>query len=300
MDEKTKEDAFYTNLEFGTAGMRGYIGAGTNRINIYVVRQATEGLAQLIESKEKSLKARGVAIAYDSRHFSQEFAFESAQVLAQHGIKSYVFETLRPTPELSFAVRHLNAFAGIMITASHNPAPFNGYKVYGEDGGQIPPHDADALTNYIRTIENPFNIELSDLEDSKSSALIEVIGEVIDGEYLKEVKDVNINQELINEFGKDMKIVYTPLHGTGEMLARRALAQAGFESVEVVEAQTKPDPDFSTVKFPNPESQSAFALAEELERQVDADVLVATDPYADRLGVEIRQADGSYKNLSGN
>lgn len=300
MDEKTKEDAFYTNLEFGTAGMRGYIGAGTNRINIYVVRQATEGLAQLIESKEKSLKARGVAIAYDSRHFSQEFAFESAQVLAQHGIKSYVFETLRPTPELSFAVRHLNAFAGIMITASHNPSPFNGYKVYGEDGGQIPPHDADALTNYIRAIENPFNIELSDLEDSKSSALIEVIGEVIDGEYLKEVKDVNLNQELINEFGKDMKIVYTPLHGTGEMLARRALAQAGFESVEVVEAQTKPDPDFSTVKFPNPESQSAFDLAEELERQVDADVLVATAPDADRLGVEIRQADGSYKNLSGN
>lgn len=300
MDEKTKEDAFYTNLEFGTAGMRGYIGAGTNRINIYVVRQATEGLAQLIESKEKSLKARGVAIAYDSRHFSQEFAFESAQVLAQHGIKSYVFETLRPTPELSFAVRHLNAFAGIMITASHNPSPFNGYKVYGEDGGQIPPHDADALTNYIRAIENPFNIELSDLEDSKSSARIEVIGEVIDGEYLKEVKDVNINQELINEFGKDMKIVYTPLHGTGEMLARRALAQARFESVEVVEAQTKPDPDFSTVKFPNPESQSAFDLAEELERQVDADVLVATAPDADRLGVEIRQADGSYKNLSGN
>lgn len=300
MDEKTKEDAFYTNLEFGTAGMRGYIGAGTNRINIYVVRQATEGLAQLIESKEKSLKARGVAIDYDSRYFSQEFAFESAQVLAQHGIKSYVFETLRPTPELSFAVRHLNAFAGIMITASHNPAPFNGYKVYGEDGGQIPPHDADALTNYIRAIENPFNIELSDLEDSKSSALIEVIGEVIDGEYLKEVKDVNINQELINEFGKDMKIVYTLLYGTGEMLARRALAQAGFESVEVVEAQTKPDPDFSTVKFPNPESQSAFDLAEELERQVDADVLVATAPDADRLGVEIRQADGSYKNLSGN
>lgn len=187
-----------------------------------------------------------------------------------------------------------------MITASHNPAPFNGYKVYGEDGGQILPHDADALTNYIRAIENPFNIELSNLEDSKSSALIEVIGEVIDGEYLKEVKDVNINQELINEFGKDMKIVYTPLHGTGEMLARRALAQAGFESVEVVEAQTKPDPDFSTVKFPNPESQSAFDLAEELERQVDADVLVATAPDADRLGVEIRQADGSYKNLSGN
>ena len=237
MDEKTKEDAFYTNLEFGTAGMRGLIGAGTNRINIYVVRQATEGLARLIEEKGDEFKKRGVAIAYDSRHFSPEFAFESAAVLAKHGIKSYVFESLRPTPELSFAVRHLGTFAGIMITASHNPAPFNGYKVYGEDGGQMPPHDADALTDYIRAIENPFAIEVADVEAEKASGLIEVIGDTIDAEYLKEVKDVNINQKLINEYGKDMKIVYTPLHGTGEMLARRALAQAGFDSVEVVEAQ---------------------------------------------------------------
>ena len=300
MDEKTKEDAFYTNLEFGTAGMRGYIGAGTNRINIYVVRQATEGLAKLIETKGDEAKKRGVAIAYDSRHFSPEFAFESAQVLAQHGIKSYVFESLRPTPELSFAVRHLGTFAGIMITASHNPAQFNGYKVYGEDGGQMPPADADALTDFIRTIEDPFTIALADLEESKASGLIEVIGEAVDAEYLKEVKDVNINQDLINEYGKDMKIVYTPLHGTGEMLARRALAQAGFDSVQVVEAQAVPDPDFSTVKSPNPENQEAFALAEELGRRVDADVLVATDPDADRLGVEIRQADSSYRNLSGN
>ncbi|VGR96188.1 Phosphoglucomutase [Streptococcus pyogenes] len=300
MDEKTKEDAFYTNLEFGTAGMRGYIGAGTNRINIYVVRQATEGLAKLIETKGEEAKKRGVAIAYDSRHFSPEFAFESAQVLAQHGIKSYVFEALRPTPELSFAVRHLNAYAGIMVTASHNPAPFNGYKVYGQDGGQLPPADADALTDFIRTIENPFVVELADLDESKSSGLIQVIGEDVDMEYLREVKDVNINQDLINNFGKDMKIVYTPLHGTGEMLTRRALAQAGFESVVVVESQAKADPDFSTVKSPNPESQAAFALAEELGREVDADVLVATDPDADRLGVEIRQPDGSYKNLSGN
>ena len=300
MDEKTKEDAFYTNLEFGTAGMRGYIGAGTNRINIYVVRQATEGLAKLIETKGDEAKKRGVAIAYDSRHFSPEFAFESAQVLAQHGIKSYVFESLRPTPELSFAVRHLGTFAGIMITASHNPAPFNGYKVYGEDGWQMPPAYADALTDFIRTIEDPFTIALADLEESKASGLIEVIGEAVDAEYLKEVKDVNINQDLINEYGKDMKIVYTPLHGTGEMLARRALAQAGFDSVQVVEAQAVPDPDFSTVKSPNPENQEAFALAEELGRKVDADVLVATDPDADRLGVEIRQADGSYRNLSGN
>ena len=300
MDEKTKEDAFYTNLEFGTAGMRGLIGAGTNRINIYVVRQATEGLARLIESKGGNEKERGVAIAYDSRHFSPEFAFESAAVLAKHGIKSYVFESLRPTPELSFAVRHLNCFAGIMITASHNPAPFNGYKVYGEDGGQMPPHDADALTTYIRAIENPFAVEVADVETEKASGLIEVIGEAVDVEYLKEVKDVNINPALIEEFGKDMKIVYTPLHGTGEMLARRALAQAGFDSVQVVEAQATADPDFSTVKSPNPESQAAFALAEELGRQVGADVLVATDPDADRVGVEVLQKDGSYLNLSGN
>ena len=300
MDEKTKEDAFYTNLEFGTAGMRGLIGAGTNRINIYVVRQATEGLARLIESKGGNEKERGVAIAYDSRHFSPEFAFESAAVLAKHGVKSYVFESLRPTPELSFAVRHLNCFAGIMVTASHNPAPFNGYKVYGEDGGQMPPHDADALTTYIRAIENPFAVEVADVEAEKASGLIEVIGEAVDVEYLKEVKDVNINPALIEEFGKDMKIVYTPLHGTGEMLARRALAQAGFDSVQVVEAQATADPDFSTVKSPNPESQAAFALAEELGRQVGADVLVATDPDADRVGVEVLQKDGSYLNLSGN
>ncbi|MGQ7364354.1 phospho-sugar mutase [Streptococcus suis] len=300
MDEKTKEDAFYTNLEFGTAGMRGYLGAGTNRINIFVVRQATEGLAKLVESKGEEAKKRGVAIAYDSRHFSPEFAFESAQVLAAHGIKSYVFESLRPTPELSFAVRHYNAIAGIMVTASHNPKEFNGYKVYGEDGGQMPPADAAALTDYIRDIENPFAVELADLKASKENGLITVLGEETDVKYLEELKDLSINPELIAEYGKDMKIVYTPLHGTGEMLARRALAQAGFESVQVVEAQATPDPDFSTVASPNPESQAAFALAEELGREVDADVLLATDPDADRVGVEVRQADGSYWNLSGN
>ncbi|HHT7712437.1 TPA: phospho-sugar mutase [Streptococcus suis] len=300
MDEKTKEDAFYTNLEFGTAGMRGYIGAGTNRINVFVVRQATEGLAKLVESKGEEAKKRGVAIAYDSRHFSPEFAFESAQVLAAHGIKSYVFESLRPTPELSFAVRHYNAIAGIMVTASHNPKEFNGYKVYGEDGGQMPPADADALTNFIRAIDNPFAVELADLEASKENGLITVLGEETDVKYLEELNDLNINPELIAEYGKDMKIVYTPLHGTGEMLARRALAQAGFESVQVVEAQATADPDFSTVASPNPESQAAFALAEELGREVGADVLLATDPDADRVGVEVRQADGSYWNLSGN
>ncbi|MFU2204243.1 phospho-sugar mutase [Streptococcus hyovaginalis] len=300
MDETTKEDAFYTNLEFGTAGMRGYIGAGTNRINIYVVRQATEGLAKLVESKGEEAKKRGVAIAYDTRHFSPEFAFESAQVLAAHGIKSYVFESLRPTPELSFAVRHYNAVAGIMVTASHNPKEFNGYKVYGEDGGQMPPADASALTDYIRDIDNPFAVELADLEESKANGLITVLGEETDRLYLDELKSININKDLIAEHGKDMKIVYTPLHGTGEMLARRALAETGFESVAVVEAQATADPDFSTVASPNPESQAAFALAEELGREVGADVLLATDPDADRVGVEVRQADGSYWNLSGN
>ncbi|WP_162012603.1 phospho-sugar mutase [Streptococcus sp. S784/96/1] len=300
MDEKNKEDAFYTNLEFGTAGMRGYIGAGTNRINIYVVRQATEGLAKLVESKGEDAKKRGVAIAYDTRHFSPEFAFESAQVLAAHGIKSYVFESLRPTPELSFAVRHYNTVAGIMVTASHNPKEFNGYKVYGEDGGQMPPADASALTDFIRGIDNPFAVELADLEESKNSGLITVLGEETDRLYLDELKGININKALITEHGKDMKIVYTPLHGTGEMLARRALAEAGFESVAVVESQATVDPDFSTVASPNPESQAAFALAEELGREIGADVLLATDPDADRVGVEVRQADGSYWNLSGN
>ena len=300
MDEKTKEDAFYTNLEFGTAGMRGYIGAGTNRINVYVVRQATEGLAKLVASKGDEAKKRGVAIAYDSRHFSPEFAFESAQVLAAHGIQSYVFESLRPTPELSFAVRHYNAIAGIMVTASHNPKEFNGYKVYGEDGGQMPPTDASALTDYIRAIDNPFTIELADLEESKASGIIKVLGEETDVQYLEELKDLSINPELIKEYGADMKIVYTPLHGTGEMLTRRALTQAGFNSVQIVESQATADPDFSTVASPNPESQAAFALAEELGREVGADVLLATDPDADRVGVEVRQADGSYWNLSGN
>lgn len=300
MDEKTKEDAFYTTLEFGTAGMRGYIGAGTNRINSYVVRQATEGLAKLVISKGEEAKKRGVAIAYDTRHFSPEFAFESAQVLAAHGIKSYVFESLRPTPELSFAVRHYQAIAGIMITASHNPKEFNGYKVYGEDGGQMPPADAEALTDFIRAIKDPFAVVLADLEESKAAGLITILGEETDRLYLEELKTITINPELIKTYGKDMQIVYTPLHGTGEMLTRRALAQAGFESVAIVEAQATADPDFSTVSSPNPESQAAFALAEQLGREIGADVLLATDPDADRVGVEVRQADGSYWNLSGN
>ena len=299
-DEKEIQDRFYQDLSFGTAGLRGKLGAGTNRMNSYVIARATHALAKVIEAYGEEYVKKGIAIAYDCRICSDEFAKLSALIMATHGIKAYLFDSLRPTPELSFAVRYYGCASGINITASHNPAPFNGYKVYGEDGGQMPPHDADALTAYIRAIENPFTIEVADVETEKASGLIEVIGETIDAEYLKEVKDVNINQQLIKEYGKDMKIVYTPLHGTGEMLARRAFAQAGFDSVQVVEAQCVPDPDFSTVKSPNPENQAAFSFAEELGRKVGADVLVATDPDADRVGVEVLQKDGSYRNLSGN
>jgi alpha-phosphoglucomutase (EC 5.4.2.2) len=295
MDEHTKEDAFYTSLEFGTAGQRGLIGVGTNRMNIYTVRQTTEGLARLMDSKGEN-KKRGVAIAYDSRHFSREFAFDAARILALHDIPSYVFESLRPTPELSFAIRELNTLTGIMITASHNPAPYNGYKVYGEDGGQMPPEDADQLTAYINEIEDIFHIELAD----ENSELITIIGDNIDKKYLNNVKSVTINQAIIDEFGKNLNIVFTPLHGTGEMLGRKTLAQAGFEKIAVVEEQAIPDGDFPTLKSPNPESQAAFELSEKLGREVDADMLVATDPDADRIGVEVRLPNGDYQPLSGN
>lgn len=300
MDEKTKEDAFYAPLEFGTAGMRGVIGAGINRINRYVVRQATEGFAQLIAAKGEAAKNAGVVIAYDSRHFSQEFAFDSAALLAQHGIQAYVFESLRPTPELSFAVRELKAAGGIMITASHNPAEFNGYKVYGEDGGQLSPDDAAALTKLIRAVDDPFTIQVADFEAAKADGKIKLLGEEMDQKYLAAVKTVTINPELIAQHGKDLKIVYTPLHGTGEMMVRRALKQAGFESFELVEEQAIADPNFTTAPSPNPESQAAFALAEKLGASVGADLLLGTDPNADRLGAEIRQADGSYLTLTGN
>ena len=299
MDEKTKEDAFYTNLEFGTAGMRGLIGAGTNRINIYVVRQATEGLARLIESKGGNEKERGVAIAYDSRHFSPEFAFESAAVLAKHGIKSYVFESLRPTPELSFAVRHLNCFAGIMITASHNPAPFNGYKVYGEDGGQMPPKDADALTAYVRQVANPLELKVLDDEALEASGLVTIIGKDVDDAYLKEIKTVSVNPKLLSDV-EGLSVVYTPLHGTGLMLVEKALEQANFKGLHVVEEQAVPDGDFSTVKSPNPEEAGAFEYAVELGKKVGADVLLATDPDADRMGAAVRLPDGSYQVITGN
>ena len=297
--EKEKEEAFYAPLEFGTAGMRGIVGPGINRMNIYTVRQATEGLARLLETYGEEAKKRGVAIAHDSRHFSPEFALESAKVLVKHGIKAYVFEDLRPTPELSYAVRHLHTFAGIMITASHNPAAYNGYKVYGEDGGQMPPKDADALTEYVRQVENPLAVDVVTKEELEQSALFEWIGEAVDAAYLEEIKSVSVNPSLLSDT-KDLSVVYTPLHGTGLMLTKRALDQAGFTGLQVVSEQAVPDGDFTTVKSPNPEEAGAFEYAIRLGEETKADVLLATDPDADRMGAAVRQPDGTYQVITGN
>ena len=299
-DPEKCEDAFYAPLEFGTAGMRGILGAGINRMNIFTVRQATEGLARFMNTQDPETKPRGVAIAYDSRHMSPEFAMEAAKTLAKHDIPSFVFESLRPTPELSFAVRYFKAFAGIMITASHNPAAYNGYKVYGEDGGQMPPADADALTKYVRSIENPLKIDVLSDEEVAHSGLINIVGEEVDNAYLKEIKTVTINQELINEMGKELKLVYTPLHGTGKMLGEKALKQAGFEKFVLVPEQAVADPDFTTVKSPNPEEHSAFEYAIRLGEKEGADLLIATDPDADRLGAAVRMPNGDYQVLTGN
>lgn len=299
-DPEKCEDAFYAPLEFGTAGMRGILGAGINRMNIFTIRQATEGLARFMDAQGGNTKHRGVAIAYDSRHMSPEFAMEAAKTLAKHDIPAFVFESLRPTPELSFAVRHLNAFTGIMITASHNPAAYNGYKVYGEDGGQMPPADADALTRYVREIENPLKVEVLSDDEAQTSDLITIIGEEVDNAYLKEIKAVTINQDLVNEMGKELKLVYTPLHGTGKMLGEKALKQAGFEKFVLVPEQAVADPDFTTVKSPNPEEHSAFEYAIRLGEKEDADLLIATDPDADRLGAAVRLPNGTYQVLTGN
>ncbi|EGO9188836.1 phospho-sugar mutase [Enterococcus faecalis] len=299
-DPEKCEDAFYAPLEFGTAGMRGILGAGINRMNIFTVRQATEGLARFMDTQDPETKRRGVAIAYDSRHMSPEFAMEAAKTLAKHDIPSFVFESLRPTPELSFAVRYFKAFAGIMITASHNPAAYNGYKVYGEDGGQMPPADADALTKYVRSIENPLKIDVLSDEEVAHSGLINIVGEEVDNAYLKEIKTVTINQELINEMGKELKLVYTPLHGTGKMLGEKALKQAGFEKFVLVPEQAVADPDFTTVKSPNPEEHSAFEYAIRLGEKEGADLLIATDPDADRLGAAVRMPNGDCQVLTGN
>ncbi|MFJ8529532.1 phospho-sugar mutase [Bacillus sp. NPDC094106] len=299
-DEKKIEDSFYKNLEFGTGGMRGELGAGTNRLNVYTVRKATKGLAHFIEKLGEEAKKRGVVVAYDSRHKSPEFAMEVAATLGAHGITTYVFESLRPTPVLSFAVRHLHTVSGIVLTASHNPPEYNGYKVYGEDGGQLPPKEADELISYVNAVEDELTVEVADVEQLKANGLLHIIGQEVDDAYFAELKTIIINKEMVQKVGKDLKIVFTPLHGTSNIPARRGLEAVGFTDVTVVKEQGLPDPNFSTVKSPNPEEHAAFELAIRDGEKVGADVLIATDPDADRLGVAVRNHAGEFQVLTGN
>ena len=297
-DENEIKERFYMDLEFGTAGLRGIIGAGTNRMNIYVVRRATQGLANYIAKVDK--KSQGVAIAYDSRHMSPEFAQEAALCLAANGIKAYIFETLRPTPELSFAVRHLGCVAGINVTASHNPPEYNGYKVYGEDGAQItPPHDS-GIMGEVKAISDWNTVKTMDKAEAEKAGLFEVIGKEVDDAYMAELKKQVIHMDAIQAEGKNLKIVYTPLHGTGNIPARRILKELGFENVYVVKEQELPDGDFPTVSYPNPEAAEAFELGLKLAKEVDADLVLATDPDADRLGVRVKDKNGEYHDLTGN
>ena len=297
-DENEIKERFYMDLEFGTAGLRGIIGAGTNRMNIYVVRRATQGLANYIAKVNK--KAQGVAIAYDSRHMSPEFAEEAALCLAANGIKAYIFESLRPTPELSFAVRHLGCVAGINVTASHNPPEYNGYKVYWEDGAQItPPHDS-GIMGEVKSISDWNTVKTMDKAEAEKADLFQVIGKEVDDAYMAELKKQVIHMDAIEKEGKNLKIVYTPLHGTGNIPARRILKELGFENVYVVKEQELPDGDFPTVSYPNPEAAEAFELGLKLAKEVDADLVLATDPDADRLGVRVKDKNGEYHDLTGN
>ncbi|TXR76414.1 phospho-sugar mutase [Bacillus sp. AR8-1] len=299
-DEKKIEDSFYKNLEFGTGGMRGELGAGTNRLNVYTVRKATKGLASFIEKLGEEAKKRGVVVAYDSRHKSPEFAMEVAATLGARGITTYVFESLRPTPVLSFAVRHLHTVSGIVLTASHNPPEYNGYKVYGEDGGQLPPKEADELISYVNAVEDELTVEVADVEQLKTDGLLYIIGQEVDDAYAAELNNVIINKEMVEKVGKDLKIVFTPLHGTSNISVRRGLKEVGFTDVTVVKEQELPDPNFSTVKSPNPEEHAAFEYAIRDGEKVGADVLIATDPDADRLGVAVRNHNGEFQVLTGN
>lgn len=298
-DEKEIQDRFYRDLEFGTGGLRGVIGAGTNRLNIYTVRKASQGLANFILIEKGQDK--GVAIAYDSRRMSREFADEAALCLNANGIKTYVFDSLRPTPELSFAVRELKCIAGIVITASHNPAEYNGYKVYWEDGAQITyPKDKEIITE-VNKVTDYAMVKTMDKEVAKSEGLYNVIGKEIDDRYMEELKKQSIHPEIIKEVAKDITIVYTPLHGTGNLPVQRVLKELGFEKVYVVPEQEMPDGEFPTVSYPNPEDPKAFAMALELAKKVDADIVLATDPDADRLGVYAKDTEsGEYVSFTGN
>ena len=297
-DDNEIKERCYMDLEFGTAGLRGIIGAGTNRMNIYVVRRATQGLANYIAKVDK--KSQGVAIAYDSRHMSPEFAEEAALCLAANGIKAYIFESLRPTPELSFAVRHLGCVAGINVTASHNPPEYNGYKVYWEDGAQItPPHDS-GIMGEVKSISDWNTVKTIDKAEAEKAGLFQVIGKEVDDAYMAELKKQVLHMDAIKAEGKNLKVVYTPLHGTGNIPARRILKELGFENVYVVKEQELPDGDFPTVSYPNPEAAEAFELGLKLAKEVDADLVLATDPDADRLGVRVKDKNGEYHDLTGN
>ncbi|GAE89714.1 phospho-sugar mutase [Acetivibrio straminisolvens] len=295
---KEIEERFYTDLEFGTGGLRGIIGAGTNRMNIYTVRKASQGLADYINSM--GMQDRGIAIAYDSRYKSPEFALEAAKVFAGNGIKAFLFDELRPTPELSFAVRHLNAAAGVVVTASHNPKEYNGYKVYGEDGGQLPVEASNKVISYINKIEDITKIKIMEKEEAIEKGLLKIIGKEIDDVYISKLKTLSVNPETAKEIGSTFKIVYTPLHGAGNKPVRRILDEMGFKNVLVVKEQELPDSEFSTVKSPNPEEREAFKLAIELAEKEDVDLIIGTDPDCDRVGVVVRNKEGEYVALTGN
>ena len=298
-DEKEIEDRFYKELEFGTAGLRGIIGAGTNRMNKYTVGKATQGLANYI--LEQGTEKKGVAISYDSRKMSKEFSMQTALILCANGIKTYLFESLRPVPELSFAIRELQCTAGIMITASHNPPKYNGYKVYWDDGAQIvAPRDKDIIAK-VRAVESFSEIKQMSEEEAKNKGLLNFVGKEMDDQYIEKLKSLILNPEIVKEQGKKLKVVYTPLHGTGNMVAERLLKEIGIENLYVVPEQKEPDGNFPTVDYPNPEDPKAFKLALELAKKVDADVVLATDPDADRLGIFAKDSKtGEYKNYTGN
>ena len=296
-DEKEIEDRFYKNLEFGTGGLRGVIGAGTNRINKYTVRRATFGLANyILEKCGEEGKSKGVVIAYDSRYKSEEFCIEAAKTLAACGIKTYIFDSLRPTPQLSFAVRHLGCVAGIVITASHNPPEYNGYKVYWTDGGQVCPDIAKEIITEVNKIEDYSTIPTTD----SNSELIVTLDEDVDRAFCDAVKKQVINQELINKVGKDLKIIFTPIHGTGNLPIRKVLKEVGFKNVSVVKEQEMPDSNFSTVAYPNPEEKEVFDIAIEMAKKDGADIIIGTDPDCDRVGVVVKDNDGEYIVLNGN
>ncbi|QDP41715.1 phospho-sugar mutase [Radiobacillus deserti] len=298
--EEAIEDAFYKDLTFGTGGMRGMLGPGTNRMNIYTIRKAVEGLANYLIKHTTNPQGKGVAVSYDSRYMSKEFAIETAKVLGKHGIKSYVFSNLHPTPSLSYAVRHLGAAAGVMITASHNPPEYNGFKVYNEDGGQMPPAQAEQLIKEVNAVENELTIPYLPEHVLKEQGLLHWIGEEVDHAYLELVKRLSRWTTSEIEQPKELNIVFTPLHGTSHDLVLKGLRQIGFDAIHVVQEQAKPDPDFSTVDSPNPEEHQAFTMAMEQGLIYGADVLIGTDPDADRLGVAVKDSNGSYQVLTGN